>query len=182
MSFTAGVIIKPVTEAAELSFEPMQQIFAFWQERGNGKLPSRADFLIEEFLPWAGHVGMVKPEGDPVRFLVTMANKTMIDLNKIDATGKYFDEYMPPGALEFGCRPYLMAMADRVAITDSLISHTHGDRSFRRLVLPCADGDGPVNYFVIAIYYDPGFVSPIRQETLYDRFFDNSVAGDVGDE
>ena len=55
MSFSAGVIIKPVTEAAELSFEPMQQIFAFWQERGNGKLPSRADFLIEEFLPWARH-------------------------------------------------------------------------------------------------------------------------------
>tara|TARA_R110002110_G_scaffold127234_8_gene306079 strand:- start:5254 stop:5802 length:549 start_codon:yes stop_codon:yes gene_type:complete len=182
MSFSPGVMIRPVTAAATLSFEPMQQIFAFWQERGNGNLPSRSDFLIEEFLPWAGHVGMVRPEGDPVRFKVTMANKTMIDLNKVDATGKYFDEYMPAEALEFGCGPYLMAMADRVAVTDSLVSHILGDRSFRRLVLPCADGDGPVNYFIIAIYYDQGFVSPLHKETLYDRFFDNNITGIVRDE
>ncbi|MEQ9198709.1 MAG: hypothetical protein RLN80_01890 [Rhodospirillales bacterium] len=173
MSVSSGVTVKPVTVAATLSFEPMRQLFAFWQERGQGGLPSRSDFLVEEFLPWVGHVGMVRPEGDPVRFLVTMANKTMIDLNKVDATGKYFDEYMPAAALEFGCRPYLMAMADRVAVTDVLVSRILGDRCFRRLVLPCADGDGPVNYFIIAIYYDAGFVSPFHDETLYDRFLGN---------
>lgn len=169
MSIKQAQELKAITTEGDIPFEPMRPIWRFWQERGGDGLPSRKDFLIEEFLPWIAHIGTVKPEGDPPRFKVTLASRSMIELNKVDATNRYFDQYMPPEALAFGCQPYLDAMEAKLAVYDRLDADTVSRKSFQRLVMPCSSDGIVVNYFINAIFYDPGFVERKHQQTLYDH-------------
>ncbi|MEQ9326436.1 MAG: hypothetical protein RJQ21_03980 [Rhodospirillales bacterium] len=169
MSAKAPQELKRIATKDDIPFEPMRPIWQFWHERCPGALPSRNDFRIEEFLPWTAHIGAVRPEGDPPRFKVTLASRVMIELNKIDATNRFFDQYMPPEALEFGCRPYLEAMKARTAVYDRLDADTIARKSFQRLVMPCSNDGSAVDYFIIAIFYDRGFVEPHQQRTLYDH-------------
>lgn len=177
MSIKQAQELKPVATEGDIPFEPMRPIWRFWQERGGDGLPSRKDFLIEEFLPWIAHIGAVRPEGDPPRFKVTLAARVMIELNKIDATNRYFDQYMPAEALSFGTRPYLEAMKTRVAVYDRLEAETLSRKSFQRLVMPCSSNGKTVDYFMIAIYYDPGFVQANQQRTLYDHVLGRTTEG-----
>jgi hypothetical protein len=172
---SAGHVMTTIGGADDIPHQPMRPIWQFWSGKTAGGLPSRGSFRIEEFLPWVAHIGTVRPEGDPPRMKVTMSSRTMIELNRMDATGKFFNDYMPAYALEFGMLPYLEAMQKRAAIFDCLTPEQYHEagKSFMRMVMPCADGDGPVNYFFVAIYYDPGFVDRYREDTLYDRYRGN---------
>jgi hypothetical protein len=161
--------LKLIRSEDDIPFADMRPIWRFWHERGGDDLPARNDFRIEEFLPWIAHIGAVRPEGDPPRFKVTLASRVMIELNKTDATNRYFDQYMPPEAMDFGTRPYLGAMRERVAVYDRLDADTLTRKSFQRLVMPCSDSGAAVDYFIIAIYYDPGFVQHDEERTLYDH-------------
>lgn len=160
-----------VRSDTDIDFEAFRGVWTLWQERrGTRPLPARSDFGIEEFLPWARHIGMMKVEGAVDRLLVKLSSSTMIDLNRRDITGCYLDEIVPEGTAEFIMEPYRLAAKERQAVFHSLAVQD-GDRQsgLSALMLPMAENGSDADYFAIALYLNDRIRNPLEQTPLRRR-------------
>ncbi|MEQ9326435.1 MAG: hypothetical protein RJQ21_03975 [Rhodospirillales bacterium] len=162
-----------VRSATDIGHEQFRGVWSLWQERRGGKpLPARSDFGIEEFLPWARHIGMFRVEGAVERLVVKLSSSTMIDLNRRDVTGCYLDEIVPKGTAEFIMEPYRLAAMERQAVFHSLVVEEDGRQSgLSALMLPMAENGCDTDYFAIALYLNdrirnPFELTPLRRRLL----------------
>lgn len=174
-----GVDIRTVVvrSAVDIGHEQFRGVWSLWDDRrGSRPLPARSDFGIEEFLPWAWHIGMFRVEGAVERLVVKLSSSTMIDLNRRDVTGRYLDEIVPEGTAGFIMEPYRLAAKERRAVFHSLAVEEDGRQSgLSALMLPMAENGIDTDYFAIALYLNdrirnPFELTPLRRRLLLRDF------------
>jgi hypothetical protein len=164
--------IDTIHDGSEIDHMGLRALWDFWSSRcRDDRLPARSGFLIEDFLPWARHLSIMKLDGG--RHVVTLASTTMIELNGCNPTGKTPEEYVPEHALDFAMIAIRQATRDRKAVIDvfRLPAETDAANCWR-LTLPCASNGSDIDCFLIGHYYDPGFLGRMADLTVFDRYTD----------
>ncbi len=160
-----------IQSASDIERPELQSLWQLWQDRRSGDLlPSRTDFLIEEFLPWGRNISMIEYRGTPPEYRVTLASVAMIDLNGVDPTGKTPRQYVPEQAYDFAVINLQRSAADNCAVHDRYSRQNDGKwLNCDRLTLPCASDGKAVDYFLIAHYFDRGFLGRLSDLTIFDQ-------------
>lgn len=125
-----------------------------WQQRrGDRVLPARRDFVAEDFQPWFGHIRIVRLEGDPPRYRVTLTGTTVVQYDGRELTGTLLDEALPPAAWRRLKPFYEQAVRDRRPVYDRVMAGpaVQAFKRVERLILPCGM-DGKVDTLVTAVY------------------------------
>tara|TARA_R110002110_G_scaffold127234_8_gene306077 strand:- start:4034 stop:4582 length:549 start_codon:yes stop_codon:yes gene_type:complete len=164
-----------IQSVAGIDRPELKSLWSFWQGRRSGDLlPSRSDFLIEEFLPWGRNISMMEYRGEPREYRVTLASIAMIDLNGVDPTGKTPREYVPAQAYDFAVINLQRSAAGKCSVHDRYSRHNAGKPvACDRLTLPCASDGKAIDYFLIAHYFDRGFLGRLSDLTIFDRVADS---------
>lgn len=132
----------------------VSELEAFWDfRRGDRSMPSRKDFLAEEFRPWFGHIRMLAVEYEPLRFKVTLEGTAIRDLAGEDFTGRYLDDAYKAAHREALLTPYRDCVKTRKPRLDTLLPGMalQNFSAIERLMLPCGE-DGRVTHLIVAIY------------------------------
>ena len=127
---------------------------AFWDLRRAGRtMPSRRDFLAEEFRPWFGHIRMLAVESEPLRFKVTLEGTAIRDLAGEDFTGRYLDDVYKAAHRAALLTPYRDCVEARKPRLDTLLPGMalQNFSTIERLMLPCGEGER-VTHLIVAIY------------------------------
>lgn len=127
---------------------------ALWEEKRSGRpLPERRDFLAEEFLPWFGHICMVRVEEPAARFRVTLAGLEVVRYYGRDLTGRYLDDEMAGERFGWVVESYrgcARAAAPRY-VTVPARGFNGTAMPLARLMLPCGR-DSAVDTIIVGIY------------------------------
>jgi hypothetical protein len=177
-----NIVTRVVRATGDIDHLDFRDAWTLWNERRDGRpLPARSDFRIEEFLPWARHIGMLRVEGDLERLLVKLSSSTMIDLNRRDVTGCYLDEIVPEGTGDFIMEPYRLAASEKLAVFHALSVEEDGRRSgLSVLMLPMAENGTDTDYFAIALYLNDRIRNPLDFTPLRRRLLSTNPPMDPG--
>lgn len=133
---------------------PVSELQAFWDLRRAARtMPSRRDFLAEEFRPWFGHIRMLAVELEPLRFKVTLEGTAIRDLSGEDFTGRYLDDAYKAAHRETLLGPYRECVRTRGPRLDTLLPGMalQNFTVLERLMLPCGE-DERVTHLIVALY------------------------------
>jgi hypothetical protein len=133
---------------------PVSELEAFWDIRRAGRaMPSRKDFIAEDFRPWFGHIRLLAVEHDPLRFKVTLEGTAIRDLAGEDFTGRYLDDAYKAAYREILLAPYQACVAAREPRLEALSPGMalQNFTALERLMLPCGEDDR-VTHLIVAIY------------------------------
>ncbi|WP_431854555.1 PAS domain-containing protein [Azospirillum sp.] len=132
----------------------ISELEAFWDLRRGGRtMPSRRDFIAEEFRPWFGHVRMLAVELESLRFKVTLEGTAIRDLAGEDFTGRYLDDAYKAAHREILLGPYRECVRTRRPRLDTLLPGMalQNFTVLERLMLPCGE-DERVTHLIVALY------------------------------
>lgn len=133
---------------------PVSELQAFWDLRRAARpMPSRRDFIAEDFRPWFGHIRILAVEHEPLRFKVTLEGTAIRDLAGEDFTGRYLDDAYKAAHREALLKPYQACVTGRTPRMETL---RPGDAlqnftALERLMLPCGE-DERVTHLIVALY------------------------------
>lgn len=133
---------------------PVTELEAFWNLRRAGRaMPSRKDFIAEDFRPWFGHIRMLAVERDPLRLKVTLEGTAIRDLAGEDFTGRYLDDVYKAAHREVLLAPYHACVESQAPRLDILQPGMalQNFTTIERLMLPCGEGER-VTHLIVAIY------------------------------
>jgi len=133
---------------------PVSELVAFWNiRRADRAMPSRKDFIAEDFRPWFGHIRMLAVEYDPLRFKVTLEGTEIRDLAGEDFTGRYLDDVYKAAYRELLLTPYQACVAAKTPRQDVLSPGMalQNFTTLERVMLPCGDGNR-VTHLIVALY------------------------------
>lgn len=132
----------------------VSELQALWDARRAGRtMPSRRDFIAEDFRPWFGHIRMLAVEHDPIRLKVTLEGTAIRDLAGEDFTGRYLDDAYRAAHREALLTPYHACVEAREPRLDALLPGMalQNFTAIERLMLPCGEG-GRATHLIVAIY------------------------------
>lgn len=129
-----------------------------WRARrpGPGRMPSRRDFAMEDFLDMLGWVCIYGIEGTArPRFKIRLEGSAIEELDGARWTGRYLDEKFPPLAYPHVFKSYDDALAEkRPILTARHVPIRHGlRRHLAKLVLPLAEDGLTPDRFIAVLYY-----------------------------
>lgn len=146
-------------------FGPFEDLVGLWRRRrGAGRrMPSRADFDAEDFVPWLGRIFIARVERDPFDLRFTLWGTRLRDWWRIDYTGRTLGELsVDPGSWEVE-RRYFSAMdrAPFLGIASGCLSlHQRSHIRVLGLDLPMSDGDGLAH--VVSAHMEIGWLDKVR--------------------
>jgi hypothetical protein len=163
--------IRMIEDKLAIKRAELRSLWSFWRSKAApGRLPSRRDFLIEEFLPWGRNLSIMQRDRDTGRFRVTLASTAMIDLNGCNPTGLTPEEFVPPRLLEFGLNGLRLAGETRCAVLDTYIIRQAGRvLECDRLTMPCATDGETIDGMILGHYFDRGFLGQMSDVTVFER-------------
>lgn len=163
--------IRLINDEADIKRPQLRALWSFWRSKAtDDQLPSRSDFLIEEFLPWGRNLSIMRREPETGRYRVTLASTAMMDLNGCNPTGLTPEEFVPPQSLEFGLNCLRHAEQTAAAALDTYIIRQN-DKTLEcdRLTMPCADDGSTIDCMIVGHYFDRGFLGQLSDATVFDK-------------
>lgn len=130
----------------DAGWQSLEALERLWQERrGDRALPRRRDFVFEDFLPWLGHIRIVRVEHGPDgqrRLTVTLDGTEIVNTAGIDLTGKRLDVVYGSDRLCFllegygACTRELRPVYETLHPNDRIVNFGE----IVRVLLPCGEG------------------------------------------
>lgn len=120
--------------------EALKQLEGLWRRKAAGRpMPQRAEFDFRDFMPWIGHIRIVKVSPSPPRLEVTLDGAEIVNVAGIDLTGKHLDVVYGSDRLKFLLDGYSRVLAGEGAVYEVLRPN---DRIVNfgeivRVLLPC---------------------------------------------
>lgn len=150
--------------AAAVSDYPLKQfrrLYQFWKQRtGERRLPSRRDFLAEEFKDWMGHIAIVDVLSNPRRFRLRLVGTEVTFYDGADFTGRRLDEVLAPAI-----RPVILRQYDQCVDEARPYAFRYQSTNFRnrgatvdKLFLPLSVDGETVSQILVCLYaqFRPG--------------------------
>lgn len=128
-----------------------------WDDRRGGRrMPARADFPVEDLLPWLGYVSLVDVVVEPRRFRWRLIGSGIAERMGRDVTGSWFDEIYDGEVLD----GYMTSYARAVERCEPTFHR--GDlefvgkefQHFSSVHLPLSDDDETVSMLMLGLSFD----------------------------
>lgn len=132
-------------------------LHGFWAGKfRDGRLPSRADFPIEELRPWIGDISLVDVEHAPRRFRWRLIGTNIVTRMGRDSTGRWFDELYTGEILAGYVAAYSAAVDRRAPVfyRGDLEFVGRDYLGFDSVHLPLSDEGAAVNMLMLCLSFD----------------------------
>ena len=144
------------TDDMDIPHARLRALYDFWRTRAaERRLPSRRDFLPEEFAPWMGHIAIVDVEHPSMEMRFGLFGAAFVYVNNIDLTGRPVVE-LPATVSEMvladyrGCAESWQPLYTRRQSVNRDWTHIH------RIVLPCSSNGEQVDKLIVGLYTEGG--------------------------
>ena len=134
----------------------LARFLALWHaERGQRRMPARADFSHDDLRPWMGLLNVMAVEGDEARFVV-FAEISAKHYGR-EMTGKLLSQYEPKALADSALADHRRFMAGGGVPMSKLVTGPFENRVLRwtRLAAPLSDDDSTVRRYFVALHFDP---------------------------
>lgn len=118
-------------------------------------MPSRSDFLPEEFAPWIGHIAIVDVRHPSLDMCFSLFGAAFVYVNNIDLTGRPVADLSSP-VRERVLADYLACVRTCQPLYTHRQSVNRDWTHIHRIVLPCASDGTQVDKLIVGLYTEGG--------------------------
>lgn len=134
----------------------LRALHDFWRTRAAGKpMPSRRDFLPEEFAPWMGHIAIVDIRHPSLEMNFGLFGAAFVYVNNMDLTGRPVAE-LPAMVSVMILADYCGCVESRRPLYTRRLSVNRDWTHIHRIVLPCASDGAQVDKLIVGLYTEGG--------------------------
>lgn len=144
------------TDDIDVPHAKLRALHAFWRQRAGGRpLPSRPDFLPEEFAPWMGHIAIVDVQHPTLEMTFNLFGAVFVYVNNLDLTGRPVAE-LPETIRDMVLADYRRCVESRQPLYTSRQSVHRDWTHIHRVVLPCSSDGVLVDKLIVGLYTEGG--------------------------
>lgn len=162
--------------------QQLHDLYEIWHARLNHRrMPDRADFAVEDFRPWFGHIGILvaeRPERGSryPRWRVAFSGAEITAYDGADWTGQLLDEAVPAHARGEVLAPYDQLVDRQAPVYWQVNRVVNGDTvlKYHRLLLPVSCGSHSIGKVIVGIYADPP--RQPKAKIAYDAMVEAEIA------
>ena len=144
------------TDHMDVPHAKLRALHEFWRMRAGGRiLPSRRDFLPEEFAPWMGHIAIVDVRHPSLEMTFGLFGAAFVYVNNLDLTGRPVAE-MPEMVRKMILADYRGCVESRQPLYTNRQSVNRDWTHIHRVVLPCSSDGEQVDKLIVGLYTEGG--------------------------
>ncbi|MCH2393944.1 PAS domain-containing protein [Oceanibaculum sp.] len=134
----------------------LRSLYDFWCTRaGDRPLPSRLDFLPEEFAPWMGHIAIADVKHPSLEMTFSLFGAAFVYVNNMDLTGRPVAE-LPALVSAMILADYRGCVESRQPLYTCRQSVNRDWTHIHRIVLPCSSNGEQVDKLIVGLYTEGG--------------------------
>lgn len=144
------------TDDIDVPHAKLRALHDFWRQRaGERPLPSRLDFLPEEFAPWMGHIAIADVKHPSLQMNYSLFGAAFVYVNKMDLTGRPVAD-MPVTVRDMILADYRGCVESRQPLYTRRQSVNRDWTHIHRVVLPCSSDGAQVDKLIVGLYTEGG--------------------------